>query len=130
MSKLKWLDSYHGGLAEEPDMGEIEWRSLFIEEIVRRGLGYPSRLVRNEKGRTDIRIMSPEGISHIVFETKKADQDLDKESTVTQARGYLQGGESFVVLASPKRIRVFSPRGASVGDVELTETGLQGSATF
>lgn len=109
MQKLKWLDAYYKELSGKPDMGEIEWRAGFIDYILRKGLGYPSKLVRNEKGHTDIRIITSEGISHIVFETKISDPDLDKGATLDRAKGYLQGGESFLVLAFPHCLRVFTP---------------------
>lgn len=129
MSRLKWLDAYYRDI--QPDMGEIEWRfDCFVKYVVEKGLGYPSRLVRKEKNRTDIRILTAEGISHIVFETKKADADLDKPDTLTQAQGYLQGGESFLVLASPSRLRVFTPKGTHISDVLLTEPGVQNNPTF
>jgi hypothetical protein len=89
MTKLKWLDAYYKELSAKPDMGEIEWRSSFIDYIIKKGLGYPSKLVRNEKGHTDIRILTADGISHIVCESKISDSDLDKGATLNQARGYL-----------------------------------------
>ena len=129
MSTLKWLDAYYA--ERKPDMGEIEWRfDCFCKYVVHTGLGYPSRLVRKEKNRTDIRIVSNEGISHIVIETKIADADLDKEATLRQAQGYLQGGESFLVLASPSRLKVFTPKGTFISNVFLTEPELQNNATF
>ena len=129
MSTLKWLDAYYA--ERKPDMGEIEWRfDCFCKYVVHTGLGYPSRLVRKEKNRTDIRIISNEGISHIVIETKIADADLDKEATLKQAQGYLQGGESFLVLASPSRLKVFTPKGTFISNVFLTEAELQNNATF
>ena len=81
MSTLKWLDAYYA--ERKPDMGEIEWRfDCFCKYVVDKGLDYPSRLVRKEKNRTDTRIVSSEGISHIVIETKIADADLDKGATL------------------------------------------------
>ena len=130
MSKLKWLDDYDKELSTKLDMGEIEWRNSFIEFILKKGLEYPSKLVRNEKNHTDIRIFTPEGISHIVFESKILDSDLDKDATLNQAKGYLQGGESFIVLASPKRLRVFTPKGNHLQDITLEATGIENNATF
>ncbi|MEK7353407.1 MAG: N-6 DNA methylase, partial [Chloroflexota bacterium] len=130
MGKLKWLDAYHKEFDDKPDMSEIGWRGLFIEQVIRKGLGYPSKLVRNEENDADIRILTPDGISHLVFETKKSDADLDKEATSTQAQGYLNGGESLFVLASPSRLRVFTPKGTLVGDIALTEKTIEGNATF
>lgn len=111
-------------------MGEIEWRSSFIDCILKKGLGYPSKLVRNEKGHTDIRILTADSISHIVFESKIADSDLDKGATLNQARGYLQGGESFLVLVSPLRLRVFTPKGNHLQDINLVEGEVESNATF
>jgi type I restriction-modification system DNA methylase subunit len=130
MGKLIWLDVYYEELSTKPDMGEIEWRSSFIDCILKKGLGYPSKLVRNEKGHTDVRILSHDNISHIVFETKISDSDLDKGATLEQARGYLQGGETYLVLASPHRLRVFTPKGNHVQDISITETDIEGNATF
>jgi hypothetical protein len=130
MGKLSWLDVYYKELSVKPDMGEIEWRSGFIDCVLKKGLGYPSKLVRNEKGHTDIRILAPHGISHIVFETKILDSDLDKGATLNKARGYLQGGESFLVLASPHRIRVFTPKGNHLQDITLVEKEIENNATF
>lgn len=131
MSKFKWLDDYKQGLLEKPDMGEIEWRfDYFKPYIIQKGLGYPSKLVRGEHARTDVRVNSPEGISHLVFETKIADVDLDKDATLSKATSYLQGGESFLILASPQRLRVFSPRGIFIEDIKLTKEALQDNATF
>lgn len=79
--KLKWLEAYYKELRSKPDMGEIEWRSCFIDYVVKKGLGYPSKLVRNEKGHTDVRILTHDNISHIVFETKISGSDLDKPGT-------------------------------------------------
>ena len=62
---MKWLDAYHQERKSKPDVGEIEWRfDCFAKYIIDKGLGYPSRLVRKEKNRTDIRILTPEGISY------------------------------------------------------------------
>lgn len=129
--QYRWLEAYHKELSTKPDMGEIEWRfDCFKRYIIEKGLGYPSKLVRGEQNRTDIRISTPEGISHLVFETKIADAELDKVATFTQATGYLQGGESFVILASPHRLRVFSPKGTIVENVNLTEEDIRDNATF
>jgi type I restriction-modification system DNA methylase subunit len=128
--KLKWLDAYYKELSAKPDMGEIEWRSSFIDCILKKGLGYPSKLVRNEKGHTDIRILTADSISHIVFESKIEDSDLDKGATLNQARGYLQGGESFIVLVSPHRLRVFTPKGNHLQDINLVEGEVESNATF
>jgi len=131
MSTLKWLDAYHKERKNKPGMGEIEWRfDCFCKYVVDKGFGYPSRLVRKEKNRTDIRIVSNEGISHIVIETKIADADLDKEATLRQAQSYLQGGESFLVLASPSRLKVFTPKGTFISNILLTESELKDNATF
>jgi len=102
MARHSWLDAYYKEYRAKPGMGEIEWRfDCFAKYVIEKGLRYPSRLVRKERTRTDLRISTPEGISHIVIETKIADADLDKPKSLTQAQGYLQGGESFIVLASP-----------------------------
>ena len=130
MPKLKWLDAYFKELSAKSDMGEIEWRSSFIDYIIKKGLGHPSKLVRNEKGHTDIRILTADGISHIVCESKISDSDLDKGATLNQARGYLQGGESFLVLASPHRLRVFTPKGNHIQDIAIAEKELESNATF
>ena len=110
--------------------GEIESPGIFIEHAIKKGLGYPAKLVRNEKGRTDIRILTPDGISHIVFESKISDSDLDKKTTLKQAKGYLQGGESYLVLVSPHRLRVYTPNGTPIQDIKITEAELANSATF
>ena len=129
--KLKWLEAYHKELSTKPDVGEIEWRfDCFKRYVIEKGLGYASKLVRAEHERTDIRVNTPDGISHLVFETKIADADLDKGATLVQATSYLQGGESFLVLASPHRLRVFSPKGTHIGDITLSAQGLQDSAIF
>lgn len=131
MSTLKWLDAYYQEFKNKPGVGEIEWRfDCFCKYVIDKGLGYPSRLVRKEKNRTDIRIVSNEGISHIIIETKIADADLDKEATLRQAQGYLQGGDSFLVLASPSRLKVFTPKGTLISNVLLTEPELKDNATF
>lgn len=131
MKKLNWLGSYNNEVTSKPDMGEIEWRfDCFKEYIIHKGLDWPKKLVRAEKNRTDIRISTPDGLSHIVFETKIDDTELDKGKTLTQARGYLQGGESFVILASPKRLRIYTPKGTHVQDIALTQGELAGNATF
>jgi hypothetical protein len=131
MPKPSWIATYHKEHKAKPGMGEIEWRfDCFAKYVIEKGLGYPPRLVRKEKSRTDIRIVTPEGISHIVIETKIADKDLDKQKTLTQGQGYLQGGESFLVLASPSRIRIFSPKGTHISDIALTEQAVQGNALF
>jgi hypothetical protein len=131
MPKLSWLEAYYRERKAKPDMGELEWRfDCFAKYVIEKGLGYPSRLVRKEKNRTDIRILTPEGISHIVVETKIADKDLDKGGTVLQGQGYLQGGESFLVLASPYRLRVFTPKGKHVSDIALDEDAIRANATF
>jgi len=130
MAKQKWFSTYRRELSDKPDMGEIEWRSSFIDCVLKKGLGYPSKLVRNEKGHTDIRILTPDSISHIVFESKISDSDLDKGATLNQARGYLQGGESFLVLASPHRLRVYTPKGNHLQDITLIEGEVESNATF
>lgn len=131
MPKLSWLQAYYTERKTKPNMGEIEWRfDCFAKYVIERGLGYPSRLVRKEKNRTDIRILTPEGISHIVVETKIADKDLDKGGTLAQGQGYLQGGESFLVLASPSRLRVFTPKGKHISDIALDEDAIKDNATF
>lgn len=131
MDKLSWLDGYHKEQETKPGMGEIEWRfDCFAKYVIEKGLRYPRRLVRKEKNRTDIRILSPEGISHIVFETKIADKDLDKPKTLKQGQDYLKGGESFLVLASPHRLRIFTPKGTHISDIPLTEQAIQNNVDF
>jgi hypothetical protein len=62
VSILKWLDAYY--MERKFDMGDIEWQfDRFARYIIDKGLGYPSRLVRKEKNRTDIRILTGEAIS-------------------------------------------------------------------
>jgi len=129
--KFKWLEAYQKELSSKTDMGEVEWRfDCFKRYIIEKGLGYPSKLVRGEHNRTDIQVINAEGISHLVFETKIDDADLDKEATLTQAKGYLQGGESFLILASPHRLCVFSPKGKPIDEIALSEAALKGSARF
>lgn len=121
MTTQDWFKKYQEEITQKPDMGEIEWRSLFIEQVIKRGLGWPAKLVRNEKGNTDIRIFDETGFSYLVFETKKDDKKLNLKKTVEQAQSYLQGGEILFILASPKRLRLFSPTGELRGDLLLNE---------
>jgi hypothetical protein len=100
------------------------------ETVIHKGLEWPKKLVRAEKKRTDIRISTYDGLSHIVLETKIDDIDLDKVKTLNQALGYLQGGESFVILASPQRLRIYTPKGKHVQDILLTQMDLVSNATF
>lgn len=90
MSEYRWLEAYHKELSTKPDMSEIEWRfDCFKRYIIEKGLGYPSKLVRGEQNRTDIRISTPEGISHLVFETKIADAELEPEKMKMNQISYL-----------------------------------------
>jgi|GEM_PF-5986050 len=121
MVSQDWFRKYQEEILQKPDMGEIEWRGLFIEQVIKRGLGWPTKLVRNEKGHTDIRLSDETGFSYLVFETKKDDKKLNLKKTVEQAQSYLQGGEILFVLASPKRLRLFAPTSEHRGDLLLNE---------
>jgi len=125
MVKPAWLKRYHDVLQKKPDMGEIEWREHFLGTVIRRGLGYTTDNYHFEAKRTDIRIVTDDGISHIVFETKMDDDELNTDATWDQAKNYLRGGETYVALASPHRIRVFTPRRKHLGDLYYTEESLQ-----
>ncbi len=114
-----WLEKYWAEYDDKPDMGEIEWRVLFKEQVINRGLGYENRNIRFEADRTDLRVVADDKRPHIVFETKIRDGDLEAGKTLEQALGYLRGGEIYVILASPIRMKVYSPTGRMQGEINL-----------
>ena len=114
-----WLDKYWAEYDAKPDMGEIEWRVLLKEQVINRGLGYDNKNTRFEAERTDLRVVADDKRPHIVFETKIRDGDLETGKTLEQALGYLRGGEIYVILASPIRMKVFSPTGRMQGEINL-----------
>jgi hypothetical protein len=129
-SPLTWLRSYFQELSTH--RLEQGWQAdLFRPYILLKGLRYPSALVHSWPDRSDIRIVTPEGLPYMVIECKRADAELNTEDTWKQVfgdpqerkPGYLQGGEAFVVLASPRRLRVFSPDKKPLGEVILTDAG-------
>ncbi len=130
----QWLDDYLELFNEKPDMNEIEWRHEMVPIIIHKQLNYPSRNVRFEKDYSDIKILDDSGIQHIVIETKSSERKLGKK-TLKQAFTYLQGGESYVVLASQFLWRVFRPgkcveTAKHLGDIRFTEEGIENESLF
>ncbi|MCF7811865.1 N-6 DNA methylase [bacterium] len=132
----KWLTKYFKVLQDKPDMGEIEWRKEMVPLIIEQGLGYRKNNIRFEKDRADIKIHDDNGIPHIIIETKLTERKLNKKA-LRQAFGYIQGGESYIVLASQARWKVFRPECASIdeitpiGEINLTEEdGLDNKELF
>ncbi len=132
----KWLDKYFQILQDKPDMREIEWRSEMVPLLIHQGLGYDAKNIRFEKDRTDIKIIDERDIHHIVFETKISERKLGK-SALRQALTYLQGGESFIVLAAPSWWRVYRPENKPVermmliGEIRFNEEdGIENKSLF
>ncbi len=119
-----WLEKYWAEYDAKPDMGEIEWRVLFKEQVINRGLGYDNKNIRFEAERTDLRVVADDRRPHIVFETKIRDGELEAGKTLEQALGYIRGGEVYVVLASPLRMKVFNPKGRMLGEIHLKKPEL------
>lgn len=127
---MGWYEDYRESLKDLKKKGEIEWRLDFYNFIVRGGLEYPAKQVAFERKRTDIRVLTENGISHLVFETKIKDSDLNQKKTLDQAKGYLKGSEAFIVLASPVRIRIYAPDGKHIKDLDLKNSKFKTSSAF
>lgn len=127
---MGWYEDYRESLKDLKEKGELEWRLDFYNFIVRGGLEYSARQIAFERKRTDLRVFTENGISHLVFETKIKDSDLNQKKTLDQAREYLRGSEAFVILASPIRIRIYTPDGKHQKDLDLRNSKFKTSSAF
>ena len=117
-----WLDKYLKLLSDKPDMKEYQWRYEMVPLLLEKGLGYPKNNIDFEKDRADVRISDDSDIPHIVFETKLSESEIHRTKVKKQALSYCMGGESFVVLASPKCWLIYPPDGeASPEDIHFDE---------
>lgn len=126
----KWQEDYRAWLAKNPRANEYEWRVELRHDVFQKGLGYRPDQIQYERERTDLRIVSQDSIPYFLVETKLNDKALDTKKTLSQAKGYLKGGERFIALCSKTRLKIYDPAGEFLGEMEILDPEIEQNSFF